>query len=105
MSLYSPNRTKRYVIFYNLSQFIEEIEDIADRDERLRQQLDRKNKILTLISNNRNNLEKSLMNLDDYLNKSTSNNERFNNTARNFGNSEFQNSSPSFNKSKYNASN
>lgn len=53
-------------------QLIQEIEDITDQDERIRSELSRKEKTLNLVKNNKVALEKSLNNLEDYLNKSSS---------------------------------
>lgn len=50
---------------------IQEIEQIVEQDERIRQQLSRKERTTTILRNNKNNLEKSLNNLDDFLNRST----------------------------------
>jgi hypothetical protein len=41
-----------------------------EQDERIRQQLSRKDRTAGLLKNNKNNLEKSLTNLDDFLNRS-----------------------------------
>merc|ERR1711976_400282 len=48
-----------------------EIENIMEQDERVRQQLCRKDRSMALLRNNKVNVEKSLNNIDDYLNRSS----------------------------------
>jgi len=51
----------------------EELDAITERDERIRQQLNRKEKLGNLVSKNRSYLESSLSNLDEFLNKANTN--------------------------------
>ncbi len=48
-----------------------EVESVIEQDERIRQQLSRKERSMALIRNNKNNVEKSLNNIDEYLNRSS----------------------------------
>jgi hypothetical protein len=48
-----------------------ELRNIVDEDERIRIQLSRKNKVVDLLKNNKNVLEKSLINLDEFMNRSS----------------------------------
>ena len=43
---------------------------MLDQDEKIRQQLARKERTAGILRNNKNNLEKSLNNLDDFINRS-----------------------------------
>jgi hypothetical protein len=49
---------------------IHEIEEITDVDEKIRSQLTRKEKTLNMVRNNKSIMEKSLNNLEDFLNRS-----------------------------------
>jgi len=49
---------------------IQEIEDITDVDEKIRNQLTRKEKTLHMVKSNKSIMEKSLNNLEDFLNRS-----------------------------------
>lgn len=53
-------------------KLIEEIENIMDQDEKMKQSLNRKDRIVALLRNNTTTLESSLNNLDNYLNRSSS---------------------------------
>jgi len=50
---------------------IGELRTVLDEDERIRIQLSRRNKVVDLLKNNKNVLEKSLMNLDEFMNRSS----------------------------------
>lgn len=54
-------------------KLIEEIENIMDQDEKMKQSLNRKDRIVALLRNNTATLEASLNNLDNYLNRSSVN--------------------------------
>ncbi len=47
-----------------------ELEDVSEQDERIRQQLMRKDKTAMLLKNNKVAIDKSLTSLDDFLSKS-----------------------------------
>jgi septal ring factor EnvC (AmiA/AmiB activator) len=50
-----------------------EIENVIDQDEKMKEQLSRKDRIVSLLRNNKSTLEQSLKNLDDFLNRSGNN--------------------------------
>jgi len=50
-----------------------EIENVIDQDEKMKEQLGRKDRIISLLRNNKSTLEQSLKNLDDFLNRSGNN--------------------------------
>ena len=49
---------------------IQEIEDITEVDERIRDQLTRKEKTMHMVKSNKSVMERSLNNLEDFLNRS-----------------------------------
>ena len=55
-----------------------EFENIIDQDEKMKQQLGRKNKIFSILRNNKTNVEKSLSSLEGYLNNNINNDIRYN---------------------------
>jgi len=55
-----------------------EFENIIDQDEKMKQQLGRKEKIFSILRNNKNNVEKSLSSLEGYLNNNINNDIRYN---------------------------
>lgn len=59
-------QNKTYFILFQLS---EELDIISERDERLKQELNRKERLTALLSKNKSYLEASLSNLDEFLNK------------------------------------
>jgi phosphotransacetylase len=52
---------------------INEIDNILDEDRKMKEILTRKNRITSLLRDNNDSLEKSINNLDSYLNKSYNN--------------------------------
>ena len=64
---------KNYIIFLTQQnqKLIAEIENVCDQDERMKEQLSRKDRILTLLRNNKNSIEMSLKDLGDFLGRST----------------------------------
>jgi chromosome segregation ATPase len=54
-------------------KLIAEIENILDQDEKMKQQLSRKDRIVSLLRNNKSTIEHSLNNIDDFLNRSNNN--------------------------------
>jgi len=70
------NETERYknhimILTEQNQKLSEELDVISERDERIRQQLNRKEKLSILVNKNKSFVEQSLSNLDEYLNKST----------------------------------
>jgi chromosome segregation ATPase len=51
-------------------KLIAEIENVIDQDEKMKEQLARKDRIVSLLRNNKATIEQSLNNLDDFLNRS-----------------------------------
>ena len=51
-----------------------EFENIIEQDEKMKEQLGRKNKIFQILRNNKNNVEKSLSSLEGYINNNNNNN-------------------------------
>ena len=56
-------------------KLVYEFENIIDQDEKMKQQLGRKEKIFSILRNNKNNVEKSLSSLEGYLNNNIINND------------------------------
>ena len=54
-------------------KLIAEIENILDQDEKMKEQLSRKDRIVSLLRNNKSTIEHSLNNIDDFLNRSNNN--------------------------------
>ena len=54
-------------------KLIAEIENILDQDEKMKDQLSRKERIVSLLRNNKSTIEHSLNNIDDFLNRSNNN--------------------------------
>ena len=54
-------------------KLIAEIENILDQDEKMKEQLSRKERIVSLLRNNKSTIEHSLNNIDDFLNRSNNN--------------------------------
>ena len=52
-------------------KLIDEIRNVVDQDERMKEQLSRKERILSLLRNNKNSIEMSLKDLGDFLGRST----------------------------------
>lgn len=50
-----------------------EFENIIDEDEKLKQQLGRKDKIVQILRNNKNNIEQSLSSLEGHINNNNQN--------------------------------
>lgn len=50
-----------------------EFENIIDEDEKLKQQLGRKDKIVQILRNNKNNIEQSLSSLEGHINNNNRN--------------------------------
>ena len=63
-------------------KLIAEIENVIDQDEKMKEQLARKDRIVALLRNNKMTLEQSLNNLDDFLNRSSSNMQRSTNISQ-----------------------
>ena len=53
-------------------KLIAEIENVIDQDEKMKEQLARKDRIVAVLRNNKMTIEQSLNNLDDFLNRSNS---------------------------------
>lgn len=53
------------------SKLIAEIENVCEQDERMKEQLSRKDRIVSLLRNNRNSIEMSLKDLGEFLGRST----------------------------------
>ena len=51
-------------------KLIAEIDNVIDQDEKMKEQLARKDRIISLLRNNKATIEQSLNNLDDFLNRS-----------------------------------
>ena len=66
-------------------KLVYEFENIIDQDEKMKQQLGRKDKIFSILRNNKTNVEKSLSSLEGYLNNNIINDIRYNkNRDKNF---------------------
>lgn len=60
-----------------------EFENIIEQDEKMKEQLGRKNKIFQILRNNKNNVEKSLSSLEGYINNNNNNNNSITKTLGN----------------------
>ena len=63
-------------------KLIAEIENVIDQDEKMKEQLARKDRIVAVLRNNKMTIEQSLNNLDDFLNRSNSNMQRSTNISQ-----------------------
>ena len=63
-------------------KLIAEIENVIDQDEKMKEQLARKDRIVAVLRNNKMTIEQSLNNLDDFLNRSNSNMQRSTNFSQ-----------------------
>jgi chromosome segregation ATPase len=63
-------RNHIYILTDQNQKLIAEIENVLDQDLKMKEHLSRKDRITILLRNNKNTLEQSLNNLDNFLNRS-----------------------------------